>query len=533
MLKNKIAIPAVVVGVFLTIAMVLVGISFTGSMAEKEQLPIFLVKRGPLNINVVESGTIKAREQIIIKNEVEGKTSIIYLIPEGSQVLKDDLLVELDASSLMDARLDQEIRVQNAEASDINATEQLAVAENQAKSDIDLAKLTLEFARQDLKKYTEGEYPNELKKADAEITLAEEELTRVSDTLKWSQTLENEKYISQTELLADQLSEKKKSLDLELAKNNRDLLVNYTYKRNLAKRMSDVSQAQMALERTRRKARADVVQAKAELKARQVEFKRHRDKLEKFEEQIKKTKIYAPADGLVMYATSAQPGNSKPNGEPLQEGQDIRERQEMIYLSTVNLSNAEIELHESNLKSVRVNMPVVVTVDSLPGRKFSGRVAHIAKVPDAQSLWMNPSQKVYTTKVFLDKNDVIIRAGMSCKAEIVIENYLDTLFVPVKAVFRVAGVPTVYVHNGYEFEPRSVETGLDNSEMIHVLKGLHPGDTVLLTKPLKVAGVDSKVPGNDLRNGHRKPGYSDSRISLPEKRAIPLKQAKIEQPKKI
>jgi len=113
------------------------------------------------------------REQIIIKNEVEGKTSIIYLIPEGNQVARGDLLVELDASSLMDARVDQEIKVQNAEAAHVNATENLAVAENQAKSDMDLAVLTLEFARQDLEKYSKGEFPNELKKAEAEITLAD------------------------------------------------------------------------------------------------------------------------------------------------------------------------------------------------------------------------------------------------------------------------------------------------------------------------------------------------------------------------
>ena len=56
-----------------------------------------------------------------------------------SQAKKGDLLVELDASSLMDTRIDQEIKVQNVEAADVNATENLAVAQNQAKSDMDLA----------------------------------------------------------------------------------------------------------------------------------------------------------------------------------------------------------------------------------------------------------------------------------------------------------------------------------------------------------------------------------------------------------
>ena len=33
--------------------------------------------------------------------------------------------------------------------------------------------------------------------------------------------------------------------------------------------------------------------------------------------------------------------------------------------------------------------------------------------------------------------------------------------------------------------------------MIHVIKGLEPGDIVLLTPPLKAAGVDYQAPGKD------------------------------------
>jgi HlyD family secretion protein len=205
---------------------------------------------------------------LIIKNEVEGRTSVISLIPEGSRVKKGDLLVELDACTLIDSRLDQEIRVQNAEASFVGSKENLEVVKNQAQSDVDKAQLALQFAREDLVKYIEGEYPNELKRSEANITLAQEELTRVRETLRWSRTLFEENFISQTELTADELNEKKRALDLELAQNNLNLLKEFTYKRNLAQLQSDVSQAEMALERITRKARADVVQAEADLVAK-------------------------------------------------------------------------------------------------------------------------------------------------------------------------------------------------------------------------------------------------------------------------
>ncbi len=463
---------------------------FSGSPETVSHEAVYVVKAGPLVIDVVESGTIKARDQLIIKNEVEGKTSILYLIPEGTQVKKGDLLVELDASALMDARIDQEIKVQNARAAFVNATENLAVVENQAKSDLELAELTLEFARQDLKKYTDGEYPNALQKARAEITLAEEELARARERLEWSRTLYAEKFISQTELAADELAEKKKALDLSLAKNNLDLLVNYTNQRDLAQRRSDVSQAEMALERTRRKARADVVQAGADLKAREAEFQRQNDRLDKILAQLEKTRIVSPADGLVIYATSAQGGMFRRNTEPLQEGQDIRERQELIYLPTGSSSNAEIAIHESNLKKVRTGMPAIVIVDALPGREFSGRITQIAPLPDAQSIWMNPDLKVFTTQIFLDGNNSGMRTGMSCQARIIIETHENVVSVPVQAVLQVQGVPTVYVRSGNEFVPCRVETGLDNNRMIHVKKGLSPGDVVLLTPPLADAEKD-------------------------------------------
>ncbi|MGA1825993.1 MAG: HlyD family secretion protein, partial [bacterium] len=368
----------------------------------------FTVQKGPLTISVIESGSIKARDQLTIKNEVEGKTSILWLIQEGTRVKKGDLLVELDSSNLMNERIDQEIGVQNAQAAYINSRENLAVVKNQAQSDIDKAALSLNFARQDLEKYVKGEYPNELKEAEARITLTEEELTRAKEKLKWSKKLYDEKYISESELRADELAEKKAELELELAINNLKLLKNFTNKKRLAELESDVKQAEMALERTKRKAKADVVQAEAEFKAKESEFKRQEDKLAKIETQIKQTKLYAPADGLVIYATSAQTGSRRRGVEPLAEGQEVRERQELIYLPTASAVKAEIAIHESSLKKVSVGLPVKVTVDALPEKIFTGRVAQIAPLPDAQSSWMNPDLTVYQTEIYLDSNSTFL-----------------------------------------------------------------------------------------------------------------------------
>jgi len=465
----------------------------TAKSSSAGDLPTFTVKRGPLVISVPESGTIKPRDQVILKSEVEGKATILYLIKEGTVVKQKELLVELDASQLLDQKIDQQIMVQNAEAAFIKASEDLAVAENQAKSDVDKATLTLEFAGQDLKKYLEGEYPNQLKDTQARITLAQEELTRAQETLKWSTRLNEEKYLSQTELQADQLAETKKKLDLELAKNNLVLLQDYTYKRQVAQFESDVNQAGMALERTQRKARADVVQAQALLKAKESEYGRQQDKLKKTEKNIEKATIRAPVDGVVVYATSVRSGGFRGGMQqaPLDEGQDVVERQELIYLPTALSVKAEIKVHESSLQKIKLGLPVRVTVDAVPGKTFIGQVGSIAPLPDAESSFFNPDLKVYTTNIYLDSDGNSLRTGMSCRAEIIVEQYEDAIYVPVQAVLRVGRQPTVYVVNGKTFAPREVEIGLDNSRMVRIVKGLQENEVVLLSPPLAAATVET------------------------------------------
>ncbi len=257
-----------VIGAVVSIALVVILFKVVrGGDDPMSHLATFVAKRGPLTISVLESGTITAREQITLRNEVEGRTSIVRVVPEGTRVKKGELLVELDASTLKDAIIDQDILVQKADAAYISAQETLAVAENQAKSDIDKAELTYRFAKQDLQQYVDGIYPKDVNELEAKIRLSQEQVKRAEDVNDWSRRLYEEKYLSETEYLADRLSLQGRKLERDVALSNVDLLKNFTYHRQIEQLTSDANQAEMALERTKRKASADVVQAKADLKA--------------------------------------------------------------------------------------------------------------------------------------------------------------------------------------------------------------------------------------------------------------------------
>lgn len=454
---------------------------------DKNQGMIFAkVEEGPLVINLTEAGSIKPAEQINIKSRVEGRVSILYLVPEGQPVKKGDVLVELDSSTQQDNLVNQEITVQNANASYVQAMENLEVVKNQAKADVDKAELDLRFAKEDLLKYKEGEYPKSLNELESKVTLANEELQRARDKLLWSKKLLDEKYLSETEYKSDALTCQRCELDLVTAKNNLALLKQYTYKRQIAQYESDVSQNEMALDRTRRSAKANIVQAEATLRAKELELNRQNARLEKIKDQIAKSTIVAPADGLVIYATSNR-GPFRGNAEPLQEGQEVYERQELIALPTADTFIAEIKVHETNLKKLFVGLPVRVRIDALPGQIFMGKVSKIAPLPDAQSMFMNPDLKLYNTIVSIDGGAGVLKSGMNCEAEIVIEQYEKAMYLPVQCVVREGGKPVVYVRKGEGIEKREVEIGLDNNRMVRMLKGVTVGEEVLITPPLNAS----------------------------------------------
>ncbi|MHC4144121.1 MAG: efflux RND transporter periplasmic adaptor subunit [Planctomycetota bacterium] len=490
--KKSMFKPILATALLIVAAVTVAAMKWSGGDDQAADIPTFVVRRGPLTISVDASGTIKALDQEVITCKVKGEggregggVTILTLVPEGTRVKKGDLLVELDASSFEDQLVAEEITLQTAETTLTSAQENLAVGVNQAASDKEQAQLALTFAIEDLEKYEKGDYQNELTNAESQIVVKEEAAQQAADKYTWSQQLFAEKYISETELKADELALSRASLEVKLAKSQLQLLKDFTYKRQMAQLESDKKQAGMALERANRKAKADVVLLEAALLEAEANLERQKEVVKKLQTNIANTMIYAPADGMVVYATSQD--HHRHNTEPLDVGQQVRERRELIHLPTSDKVKAEIKVHESSMRKVKVGLPVVVTVDALWERAFTGRVVKIAMLPDAQMVWLNPDLKIYTTEVHIDGDNSVLRTGMSCRASIIIDQYEDVVYVPVQAVVRIGEQPTVYVVKDGKDEIRSVEIGLDNNRMAHVISGLEPGERVKLAPPLAPA----------------------------------------------
>ena len=473
-----------IVGAVVVLALLAAGaaVLWLGGADSGDAKAVYTVQRGPLTINVSLDGEIRSRDPAVINCEVEGRTTILELVDEGAEVAAGDVLVVLDSSQLEQNKIQQQIRVNNNEATFVRAREDLAVTKSQGESDVAKAELDHRFALLDLAKYVEGEYPDKLQQAEADIALAKEELERAKDILEWSRKLAEEGYVTDSDLQADELAVKRNEIGLQRAESALHLLQEYTHQRDLEQRQSDVQQAQRALERARRKAAANDLQAEADLQAKESELEQQQAALLNIEDQLERCVITAPVAGRVVYSTSVS-GRWYVDS-PIQEGREVREMEPIIYLPTGASMMAQIYVPESSLKKVTAEMPVRVMVDALPDQVFPGTIHTISAIPDSRRAWMNPGMKEYEAEVYVDGGSADLRSGMNCRIDIIIDHYDDAIYAPVQCVVRVDGEPVVYVQTSDGIERRPVETGLDNNRMVHILSGLAEGEKVLLAPPL-------------------------------------------------
>ncbi len=462
----------------------------------------FAVRRGPLTIKVSGTGTTSPLDQVVIKCQVEGRNTILDLIDQGTEVQAGDLLVRLDSSQLEDSIVNQEITVRNSDASQTRAVENLKVTLSQNTSDKAKAQLDVQFAEQNYRKYIEGEYPQQLQQAEADITLAKVELSRANDKLFYSKQLYEKGFITRTELQADELSVTRNELDLTLAEGKLQLLKQYTYTQQVDQLKSDIDQAKMALDRVLAKANADEVQARADLAARQAEHQRQSERLVKLTSQLEHCIIKAPEAGKVVYATTSQRNRWRP-AEPLEEGSEVREGQELIHLPRPGGMKATIKIHESSLgklKEAQVAtdkaLPVRLTVDSIDGKVWWGWVHSIAPLPD-QSNWMRPDVKVYDVEVHLTGDTSKLITGNTCRADIIIKQFDQAIYVPVQSVVREKGKSVVYTVERGSLEPNFVQTGLSDNEYVVITDGLQAGQQVSLSPPLDKAGQTDQQESPD------------------------------------
>ncbi|MBC8329490.1 MAG: HlyD family efflux transporter periplasmic adaptor subunit [Planctomycetes bacterium] len=453
------------------------------------------VRRGPLTISVIQRGNLEAKNSVKLRCDVEGRTTILFLEPEGSFVQEGQVVAELDASNLVDRLVTQDIAVQNADAAFIKAKQDRTIQVSQNDSDIKRAEQNLEFARMDRGKYLDGDWPQQQKKAEEDIILAEEELAQAAETFEWSQKLYDKGFYTRTQLDRDDLSMRRNGINVDRAKRAKELLEQFDNKKRLLELDGAVEEAVRELERVKLQAAARLVDHDASVRTSEARLSLETENLAKLKRQVEAAVMRAPVSGMVVYGRTE--GGRMGGGEPIQEGTEVRERQEIITIPREGGMIVEASLHESVLKSVQLGQPCLIRVDALPSQVFHGTVEFVALLPDRASWWANPNQRLFKTHITIDDGTSEMRPGTNCSVEIVIDELLDTLFVPVQSIFVRDGKTVVFIQNGADPEVREVEVGPASEKWVSLKSGVQEGEIVLLSAPAGFHAESPVVNGKD------------------------------------
>ena len=128
--------------------------------------PVYEVKPGNSIVKVIGTGYLEAARTVDVYNRVEGQTTIIRLVAEGSRVKKGDIVCELDSASLRDQLVNQRISAKSAEA------------------EFENARLTREVAEIAALQYVEGTFRQEQTTLQNEIAAAQTAIRNAESRLE-------------------------------------------------------------------------------------------------------------------------------------------------------------------------------------------------------------------------------------------------------------------------------------------------------------------------------------------------------------
>jgi len=216
-----------------------------------------------------------------VYSNIEGQTTIITLVPNGSTVKRGEVVCELDSASLWDQLINQQITTKSAEANFQNA------------------KLAREDAEFSFRSYVDDLFPRQQREAEGDLKIAQAELALAEEER------DAKKPVGGANPLGVKLSElaiARAKLALDKAGNRLHVLAHYTkgkQTRELATQLESSRSTELW---------------------KQATWELEKSKEKKLERQFAACSIKAPIDGtLVYYANSP--------GRTIEEGATVRERQ--------------------------------------------------------------------------------------------------------------------------------------------------------------------------------------------------------------
>lgn len=251
------------------------------------------------------------------------------------------------------------------------------------------------------------------------------------------------------------------------------------------------------------RARTAVATADAALSAAERRVEQARAMLEGARDTLSKTLVRSPIDGIVT-AKRVEEGEVAVVGVLNQPGTVL------LTISDMSVVEAELEVDETSIPSVKVGQEALVRIDAYPNRTFNGVVTEVGNSPILKTGTATDAIK-FRVKVQLKDPPPEVKPGLSVQADILTGFRPQTLVVPIQALVvrdierkpgqaPRPGEPReeegVYLMEDGKARFQAVKTGLIGELSIEVLSGLSGGETII-TGPFK--SLRSLKPGDKVK----------------------------------
>jgi len=479
------------------------------SLQVTDTLVFHSVQRQDLPITITERGTLSSQKETRILCDLEtvpgqSGTRILSLIPNGTPVQAGDLLVEFDSAPLKDRVNAQSVLFETSRAAQIQAAVKYENQKTQNETNLAAAQLKVEMAQLALKMYEDesgGSYKIAVNDLEAKIQEARNQIKEAQAALKMKaarrhgvETLFKLGYRGKGDL--DQAMHEHLSADFSLVKSTNALataeanklkLKQYEYPMKVLELKGAIATAERALAQVTRDNEALLAQTLATRTAAERVLATEEEKLRRFKEQLDKSRVLAPHDGLVAHSPDRTLW-----GRVVADGELVTERFKILSLPDLSRMQVKLGIHESVVDQVRTGLTASVRIDAFPDATYHGTISQVAVLPTQEGS-LSSDVKVYDIMVTIDEQVTNLKPGMTAIAEIHVRTVTDTLTVPVQAVQQVEDETWCYVETGEGIRRRRLDVGVSNSALVEVRGGLHEGERVILNPQAisETAGSDS------------------------------------------
>lgn len=189
--------------------------------------------------------------------------------------------------------------------------------------------------------------------------------------------------------------------------------------------------------------------------------------VDKYQSLENYTRITAPFDGVVTHRY-ADPGSLIQAGTASDS-----QAMPLVRVSDNYRLRLDFPVTVDYVKDIQLGDSVVVRVDSLNGRTFTGTITRFTRQVEVNTRTM-------LTEIEVTNADLTLVPGMYATAELKVERRTKALAIPVEAVSDESAPTVLVVNANQQVEERPVRLGLHTTNQYEVLSGLKEGELVVV-----------------------------------------------------